>query len=91
MQPNLPQEIERINKTTHDVQQTTEIVQGQRIKVLYFLVIMENQLTWVQMSRIDGTLAVSRALGDGDFKNDYEKSAEEQAVSAVPDIIEVCS
>lgn len=31
-------------------------------------------------------LAVSRAIGDSDFKDDRDKPAEEQAVSSVPEI-----
>mmetsp|Transcript_87962 Transcript_87962/g.204699 ORF Transcript_87962/g.204699 Transcript_87962/m.204699 type:complete len:399 (-) Transcript_87962:79-1275(-) len=40
-------------------------------------------------ARIDGNLAVSRGLGDFDFKSDRGKSVSEQKVSCVPDIYEV--
>jgi len=36
-------------------------------------------------------LAVSRAIGDGDFKDNHDKTVEEQAVSSVPEITSVCS
>eukprot|EP00026_Physarum_polycephalum_P000597 Phypoly_transcript_00598.p1 GENE.Phypoly_transcript_00598~~Phypoly_transcript_00598.p1 ORF type:complete len:432 (-),score=105.57 Phypoly_transcript_00598:1020-2315(-) len=68
--PNLPEETARISKTMHDVQVTTEIVMGQRVKI----------------ARIDGMLAVSRAMGDMDFKDDPTKPISEQAVSSVPEI-----
>lgn len=68
--PDIPAEQERVNATTHEVQQSVEIVQGKRLKI----------------SRIDGTLAVSRAIGDGDFKDDPNKPQALQAVSPVPEI-----
>eukprot|EP00930_Biecheleria_cincta_P022173 TRINITY_DN1622_c0_g1_i1.p1 TRINITY_DN1622_c0_g1~~TRINITY_DN1622_c0_g1_i1.p1 ORF type:complete len:358 (+),score=63.85 TRINITY_DN1622_c0_g1_i1:96-1169(+) len=40
-------------------------------------------------ARIDGNLAVSRGLGDFDFKDDCRRSAAKQKVSCVPDIYEV--
>jgi len=40
-------------------------------------------------ARIDGHLAVSRGLGDFDFKSDPKRPAREQKVSCVPDIYEV--
>jgi len=40
-------------------------------------------------ARIDGNLAVSRGLGDFDFKSERGKTASEQKVSCVPDIYEV--
>lgn len=40
--------------------------------------------TW----RIDGITAVSRAIGDMDFKDCYDKPPEEQAITCVPDIKE---
>lgn len=44
----------------------------------------------VMIKRINGTLAVSRAFGDYDFKNDGSKSPVDQMVSPEPDII-VCN
>nr|XP_036675275.1 protein phosphatase 1B [Drosophila suzukii] len=43
----------------------------------------------VMIKRVNGTLAVSRALGDYDFKNDSSRSPVDQLVSPEPDII-VC-
>lgn len=40
----------------------------------------------VNMSRVDGSLAVSRALGDFSYKNRPDLPAEQQKVSAQPDI-----
>jgi len=42
---------------------------------------------WVEMGRVDGDLAVSRALGDFQFKDRKDLPAEQQRVSPVPDII----
>lgn len=41
---------------------------------------------WVQLNRVNGNLALSRALGDFIFKKNESKSAEEQIVTANPDI-----
>jgi len=40
-------------------------------------------------ARLDGNLAVSRSLGDFDFKDNQGRSAAEQKVSCLPDIYEV--
>lgn len=40
-------------------------------------------------ARIDGNLAVSRGLGDFDFKDDWRRPAAKQKVSCVPDIYDV--
>lgn len=40
----------------------------------------------VSDNRVDGNLALSRALGDFSFKNTEHLSPENQAVTAVPDI-----
>lgn len=37
-------------------------------------------------NRVDGNLALSRALGDFEFKDAKEKSAKDQAVTAKPDV-----
>lgn len=41
------------------------------------------------MDRVDGSLALSRAFGDYNFKENTEKKPEEQAVTAFPDVKEV--
>ncbi|XP_013403639.1 probable protein phosphatase 2C T23F11.1 [Lingula anatina] len=41
---------------------------------------------WVEFNRVNGNLALSRALGDFVFKKNSEKSAEEQIVTANPDV-----
>lgn len=42
---------------------------------------------FVGSDRVNGNLALSRALGDFDFKRDYFRLPEEQIVTALPDII----
>lgn len=41
---------------------------------------------WVEYNRVNGNLALSRALGDFVFKRNPSKSAEEQMVIALPDV-----
>ncbi|VIO91014.1 probable protein phosphatase 2C, putative [Brugia malayi] len=41
---------------------------------------------WVEFDRVNGNLALSRALGDFAFKKNDHKSAEEQIVTACPDV-----
>lgn len=41
---------------------------------------------WVEFNRVNGNLALSRALGDFVFKKNNSKSAEEQIVTADPDV-----
>jgi len=41
---------------------------------------------FVEMSRVNGSLAVSRAFGDFNYKKNKAKLAEEQAVCCVPEI-----
>lgn len=41
---------------------------------------------WVEFNRVNGNLALSRALGDFVFKRNETKKAEEQIVTALPDI-----
>ncbi len=41
---------------------------------------------WVEFNRVNGNLALSRALGDFVFKRNQKKSPQEQIVSAYPDI-----
>jgi len=42
---------------------------------------------WVEFNRVNGNLALSRALGDFVFKRNSKKSPEEQIVTAYPDVI----
>ncbi|OLY84060.1 putative protein phosphatase 2C [Smittium mucronatum] len=42
---------------------------------------------FVEYGRVNGNLALSRALGDFDFKKNEGRSAEEQMVTALPDVI----
>lgn len=42
---------------------------------------------WVEFNRVNGNLALSRALGDFVFKRNDKKPPEEQIVTAVPDVI----
>lgn len=42
---------------------------------------------WVEFNRVNGNLALSRALGDFIFKRNSDKRAEEQVVTAAPDVI----
>ncbi|XP_045520590.1 probable protein phosphatase 2C T23F11.1 isoform X1 [Pieris brassicae] len=41
---------------------------------------------WVQLNRVNGNLALSRALGDYFFKRNYRMSPREQIVTAYPDV-----
>jgi protein phosphatase 2C family protein 2/3 len=41
---------------------------------------------WVEYNRVNGNLALSRALGDFVFKKNENKGAEEQIVTAYPDV-----
>jgi protein phosphatase PTC2/3 len=41
---------------------------------------------WVELNRVNGNLALSRALGDFVFKKNEAKKAEEQIVTAFPDV-----
>lgn len=41
---------------------------------------------WVELNRVNGNLALSRALGDFLFKRNAKKPVEEQIVTALPDV-----
>jgi protein phosphatase 2C family protein 2/3 len=41
---------------------------------------------WVEFNRVNGNLALSRALGDFVFKKNEDKRPEEQIVTACPDV-----
>jgi len=43
---------------------------------------------WVEFGRVNGNLALSRALGDFEFKRNQKLNPEEQIVTSNPDIIE---
>uniref|UniRef100_A0A1B6DLT2 protein-serine/threonine phosphatase n=1 Tax=Clastoptera arizonana TaxID=38151 RepID=A0A1B6DLT2_9HEMI len=43
---------------------------------------------WVEFNRVNGNLALSRALGDFVFKQNKKKKPEEQIVTAYPDVVE---
>ncbi|KAL3880960.1 hypothetical protein ACJMK2_033162 [Sinanodonta woodiana] len=43
---------------------------------------------WVEFNRVNGNLALSRALGDFVFKKNDKKRAEEQIVTGNPDVVE---
>lgn len=43
---------------------------------------------FVEMDRVNGNLALSRAIGDFEFKTNYELLPHEQIVTCVPDIVE---
>ncbi|GAB1599988.1 probable protein phosphatase 2C T23F11.1, partial [Argonauta hians] len=43
---------------------------------------------WVELNRVNGNLALSRALGDFVFKRNDKKGPEEQIVTAFPDVVE---
>ncbi|XP_022257165.1 probable protein phosphatase 2C T23F11.1 isoform X3 [Limulus polyphemus] len=42
---------------------------------------------WVEFNRVNGNLALSRALGDFVFKKNDKKTPEEQIVTAYPDVV----
>ncbi|CAF0881873.1 unnamed protein product [Rotaria sordida] len=42
---------------------------------------------WVEFNRVNGNLALSRALGDFIFKRNTDKRPEEQVVTAAPDVV----
>jgi len=71
--PNLKDELARIEATGRSVEESSEIVFGKRVKV----------------ARIDGKLAVSRAIGDAEYKDDPSAEPAQHAVTAVPEIQEI--
>jgi len=70
--PGIPEEVARIESTGHSVHKETIIVNGTRTYAY----------------RVDGQIAVSRAIGDADYKDNYGESPEKQAITCVPDITE---
>eukprot|EP01118_Nematostelium_gracile_P001710 TRINITY_DN1177_c0_g1_i1.p1 TRINITY_DN1177_c0_g1~~TRINITY_DN1177_c0_g1_i1.p1 ORF type:complete len:414 (-),score=130.23 TRINITY_DN1177_c0_g1_i1:89-1330(-) len=70
--PNLPEEKQRIEDSGHTVDKDTALVGGKRI------------VTW----RIDRKIAVSRSIGDAEFKDNLAEGPEKQAMSSVPEISE---
>jgi len=69
--PSNPNEKKRIKEAEHTVETETILQDGKRY----------------QLSRVDGQIAVSRAIGDGDFK-DGDGPPETQAITCVPDVYE---
>jgi len=69
--PGNPNEKKRIKEAEHTVETETILQDGKRY----------------QLSRVDGQIAVSRAIGDGDFK-DGDGPPESQAITCVPDVFE---
>jgi len=69
--PSNANEKKRIKEADHTVETETVLLEGKRY----------------QMSRVDGQIAVSRAIGDGDFK-DGDGPPESQAITCVPDVYE---
>jgi len=67
--PDLPSERKRIEAAYHDVVVITDVYQGKRIKI----------------ARVDGMLAVARAIGDGMMKDDMD-DPEKLAVTCVPEV-----
>ena len=43
---------------------------------------------WVKFNRVNGSLALSRALGDFEYKRNASLPAERQMVTALPDVVE---
>jgi len=66
-----PNEKKRIKEADHTVETETILQDGKRY----------------QLTRVDGQIAVSRAIGDGDFK-DGDGPPEKQAITCVPDVYE---
>jgi len=70
--PFLEDEKKRIEEAGHEVKKDTELVSGKRV------------ITY----RVDGTTAVSRSIGDYDFKDNFQSGPEQQAITCVPEIME---
>jgi len=66
--PDLPSEKKRIEAAYHDVEYVSAIIDGKRIRI----------------ARVDGNLAVARAIGDGSLKDMNEP--EKCAVTCVPEV-----
>jgi len=69
--PGNSAEKKRIKEAEHSVETETILQDGKRI----------------HLSRVDGQIAVSRAIGDGDYK-DKDGPPEKQAITCVPDVFE---
>eukprot|EP01103_Thecamoeba_quadrilineata_P000376 TRINITY_DN10317_c0_g1_i1.p1 TRINITY_DN10317_c0_g1~~TRINITY_DN10317_c0_g1_i1.p1 ORF type:complete len:284 (-),score=56.25 TRINITY_DN10317_c0_g1_i1:95-946(-) len=70
--PGSATEKKRIVAASHTVEREQVLVRGKRIPI----------------DRVDGQVAVSRAIGDGDFKDLPDAPAENQAITCVPDVKE---
>jgi len=69
--PSLESERKRIEAAGHEVLKDTELVNGKRVFTF----------------RVDGETAVSRSIGDFDYKDSYQLGAEEQAITSYPEIV----
>jgi len=67
--PDAPAERKRIEAALHEVMTLSTVVQGRRVKI----------------SRVDGLLAVARAIGDFSLKDDHDHP-EKCAVTCVPEV-----
>jgi len=70
--PGNPIEKKRIEAAGHTVEKEQVLVRGKRI----------------QIDRVDGEVAVSRAIGDEEFKDYAKAPAENHAITCVPDVKE---
>jgi len=70
--PGNANEQKRIKAADHTVEVENALVEGKRL----------------QIHRIDGQIAVSRSIGDGDYKDSESLPQEKQAITCVPDIVE---
>jgi len=70
--PGSTSEKKRIVAASHTVEREQVLVRGKRIAI----------------DRVDGQVGVSRAIGDGDFKDLPDAPPENQAITCVPDIKE---
>lgn len=65
---------------------------GPRLTLLFFLFVGEKaRITaaggFVDFGRVNGNLALSRAIGDFEFKKSAELAPEQQIVTAYPDVV----
>jgi protein phosphatase 2C family protein 2/3 len=70
--PGNAAEKKRILAASHTVEREQVLVRGKRLP----------------LDRVDGQVAVSRAIGDGDYKDLPDAPAENQAITCVPDVKE---
>jgi serine/threonine protein phosphatase PrpC len=68
--PEQPKEKKRIEAAGHEVVRDTIVQHGKRVHTF----------------RIDSVLSVARSIGDAEYKDSFDLSAAEQAVTCVPDV-----